>query len=560
MNLLRRFLTGALLAAFILSGCQPVSPAPLPTPAPTQTAAPVHPTPSLTPLPPTAVPASLWVSPEVPADLTAALGLSLPLSTAPQPEETSYRLELDGETPLAIWTYALAGPFATYTDSISTADLLAFWRTGTSPVTELRRLVTEPSTAALLTRAWGQPSAPVASLPAEALLSALWDEPGTWAVIPFASLTPQMKVIALEGSSPLRKDFTEKGYPLSFTFGLTPPASAPDEAPVALPTALLRNRDPAKLATVLLTGVTALVRGTAALMEYAGMDYPASEIGPVLQDADILHISNEIPFASNCPSPYPWERGLVFCSQARYIELLEHIGTDVVELSGDHFADWGDEAMHFTLELYAERGWPVYGGGSTAEEAMKPVYFEVNGNRLAFIGCNYKSPGYATASATRPGAVHCDPAWLHPLITQVKNEGYLPIVTFQDEEYYEYIVRPDIQEHFTGAAEAGAVIVSGSQAHQPHAIELPQGTFLHYGLGNLFFDQVVTDEATRWAFLDRHVFYDGRHIGTELITIFFVDLAKSRFTTPQERLNLLHKVFAASGWPAEPPPEIPNDP
>ena len=72
-------------------------------------------------------------------------------------------------------------------------------------------------------------------------------------------------------------------------------------------------------------------------------------------------------------------------------------------------------------------------------------------------------------------------------------------------------------------AEAGAVIVTGSQAHQPHAFEFERGSFLHYGLGNLFFDQTNQGEPPRTAFIDRHVFYDGRHISTELLTIYFVD-------------------------------------
>jgi poly-gamma-glutamate synthesis protein (capsule biosynthesis protein) len=315
----------------------------------------------------------------------------------------------------------------------------------------------------------------------------------------------------------------------------------------AAPLLASANRDPGKLTTVILTGVTALVRGTAVMMELKGMDYPAQDIGPILRQADILHINNEVPFAKNCPAPYPWP-GLVFCSQERYIQLLETVGTDVVELAGDHFADWGPDAMHFTLDLYRQRGWPVYGGGENIDQAKQPLYLENNGNKIAFIGCNYKAVGYATASKTNPGAVHCDPAWLYPAIRAAKAKGYLPIVTFQHEEYYEYIARPKLQTDFRGVAQAGAIIVSGSQAHQPHAFELQPDAFLHYGLGNLFFDQFGTDEATRWGFLDRHVIYNGKHIGTEEISIVFVDLARARLATPDERHRMLEKVFTASGW------------
>ena len=69
-----------------------------------------------------------------------------------------------------------------------------------------------------------------------------------------------------------------------------------------------------------------------------------------------------------------------------------------------------------------------------------------------------------------------------------------------------------------------------------------------YGLGNLFFDQIGVSEDTARALIARHTFYDGRHISTELFTIIFVDYARPRFMTLQERLVLLLKVFEGSGW------------
>ena len=125
--------------------------------------------------------------------------------------------------------------------------------------------------------------------------------------------------------------------------------------------ALFSNRDEQKMTTLVTTGVTALVRATAWDLERKGLTYAAEVIGPLLRGADLLHISNEVPFAEDCPPPNPGQRNLIFCSDARYIALLEDIGTDVVELTGDHFNDWSRDAMLFTLELYQERGWPYYG-------------------------------------------------------------------------------------------------------------------------------------------------------------------------------------------------------
>jgi poly-gamma-glutamate synthesis protein (capsule biosynthesis protein) len=97
-------------------------------------------------------------------------------------------------------------------------------------------------------------------------------------------------------------------------------------------------------------------------------------------------------------------------------------------------------------------------------------------------------------------------------------------------------------------AEAGADIVSGSQAHQPQAMEFLNGSFIHYGLGNLFFDQYGLCEACEKGLIDRHVFYEGRFISTELLPIQFVDYARSRPMTDDEANVLFHTLFNASGW------------
>ena len=68
-----------------------------------------------------------------------------------------------------------------------------------------------------------------------------------------------------------------------------------------------------------------------------------------------------------------------------------------------------------------------------------------------------------------------------------RTQGYLPIVTFQYKEGYSPQVMPWQENDFRGVAEAGAAIVSGSQSHVPMEMEFYKGSFIHYGLGNLFF-------------------------------------------------------------------------
>jgi poly-gamma-glutamate synthesis protein (capsule biosynthesis protein) len=206
--------------------------------------------------------------------------------------------------------------------------------------------------------------------------------------------------------------------------------------------------------------------------------------------------------------------------------------------------------------MYDDLGWPYYGGGTNADEARLPILLEHNGNKIAFMGCNVgcqvknEIPCNAIATDNHPGAAQCDFNWISDEISRLRDDGYLVIFTFQHREYYTYTAQPNLVYDFGQVAAAGASIVSGSQAHQPHGFAFDDDAFIHYGLGNLFFDQFhfCAGYACDDAFIDQHVFYDGQYISTELITIRFADLARPRLMTPEERSRFLEIIFNASGW------------
>jgi len=472
-------------------------------------------------------------------------------------DDADIRLDISATDPLFIWTYCLVGPFSSLNESVSSGDLLAFWEGDADAWPDASKVYIDGSVKAVFEKIWGLASGQtIAESSASTILTDVWESENAFAIIPFESLEPQWKVIAIDGISPIDKSFEPEKYILNVPFGMAGDQQISNNFTAQLIAASsesypIRNRNPEKMTTVAMTGVTALVRGTAYVMEKSGYTYPAIDVGDILRTADILHISNEIPFTQTCPNPFAdaqKDENLVFCSKPAYIQLLEAIGTDVVEVTGDHFRDWGPEAMLQTLSLYDERGWQYYGGGINFNDGIQPALFEHNGNKIAFLGCNAKPKGYATAGEDYPCAVHCDFPVMADEIKKVADEGYAPIFTFQHIEYYSYKRNDALVEDFQAMADAGAVIVSGSQAHQPHAFEFYKTSYLHYGLGNLFFDQYKEGFAQRQSFIDQHIFYDGKHISTKLITLMFIDLARPRLMTDDERIDLLQIVFSASGW------------
>jgi len=507
------------------------------------------PTPEPSPLP--ADPSqSVWLAPYLPPGIKEQISLPGGINIVNDPSNAAAHLSVGDEATLTTWLYALVAPYPTITDQVLKRDLLQSWQGNPPGPFSGQPLFLDQHTLDVLSAWWGEPApSAVQVIPTRELLEKAWDQRPSWGIIPFETLEPGWKVLAVENQSPLRRNFDPGDYALSIPFSFLGDSEIIEQ--VLLNSNLpASNRDPDLLTTVAVTGVTALVRATAFTMHRNGITYPAQDIGEILRSADITHISNEIPFTVDCPFPNPVQESLRFCSRPEYIELLEEVGTDIVELTGDHFGDWGPGAMRYTLEMYEDRDWDYYGGGYDRKDARKARVIEHNGNHIAFIGCNGKGGGYATASDNQPGAVACDFNWLKEEISRLTSEGNQVIATFQHFEYYTYFPQPDQQRDFRALAEAGAAVVSGSQAHQPQGLEFHKNAFIHYGLGNLFFDQYhfCTDYACDDGFIDMHFFYDGEYLGNELLTIVFEDYARPRLMTPEERGILLNKVFSASGW------------
>ena len=542
-----------LLSACGAAAMQPISNTPSMEPSTAITQAPTI-TPTIpTPEPTrTTQPPAVWIDPRLPVEILQSFGNSPTVIRVGSKEEALLSLTIDTEEPLSTWIYALAAPFATVTDDVSTESLVAFWKG--NAVFPASALVMPPAIFDSLKARYGSPLGDARPLAEEDLLTFCQSHQNAWAILPFEKLEPQWKVISLDGNSPIHKDFTSEKYPLivqiGWDEGMRPltetETQLAEEAIQSIPTT---NRQADRLTTVILTGVTAMTRATGKEMELYGVLSPAVSIGELMREADIAHVSNEVPFATNCPPPqWQQEIDLVFCSDDKYIDLMREIGTDVVELTGDHFSDYGPEAMYHTLEMYKKEGWSYYGGGKDISEAKQPLKITHNGNKIAFLGCNAKAPGYATASETNPGALHCDMDEIVEQIKTLKDEGYQVIFTFQHQEIYRWNPTEQMIADFHRVADAGAAIVSGSQAHQPHLVEFYGNSLIHYGLGNLFFDQLGWSEDTDKAFLDRHIFYDGKYLGVELITVQFFNWSTPTLMTPEARAVMLQKFFTESGF------------
>lgn len=486
---------------------------------------------------------SIWLSPNLPGQAREQILHAWPGLVTSSSAKAQVQVEIGGgssssasQKRVGEWVYALAVPFFQPVLHVTFDDLQQAWK-GKAPATPLWMT---SETLEIFKAWWGPPAAGMVRVEtAGDLLQKAWNEKAAWALVPFEQLDPRWRVLRVDEQSPFDPQFSISIYPLSVPIVATGNLSA-------FPYFTVANYDRNHLTVLAMSGVTALARRTAELMNEKGVLYPATSIDQWLQSADLTHISNEVSFNEACPPSKAALREALFCSSPDYIRLLDAVGTDIIELTGNHNLDRGEAAYFYSLELYRQRGWRTYGGGANLEEAQRPLFIEHHGNRLVFLGCNMAGPEIAWAGKAKPGAAPCDFDALTSRVAALSQAGYLPVVTLQAFETEDYRPAPMQQPNsFVRLAEAGAVVVSGSQAHVPQGFQFVGDRFIHFGLGNLFFDQTDTS-LTRQATIDRHIFYEGHYLGVELLPIHIVEYGRPMPMNDDEAQHFLETLFHAS--------------
>ena len=474
---------------------------PSPTPTPTQTPSPM-PTPSPTPtatVPPTVTPTPSPTSPYLPGSLTVALAanvpdtyvspvfgtltqvrsvstgswLKRPLHVLSEVEGASAQVKMMPLTdmadsdfaPLTEKYYAVVVPFDTVQDDISLRELELRWQG-----IESAPLFFTQEAADDLASVLGVQRVPALSTQSWHTLFANTSQP--LGILPFEQLDPSFKVLTIDGVNVLDNNLVATDYPLAVGLSVAGTGASIVAEKLRPVIGTQTNRDPNRLTTLVMTGVTAMTRGTARRMELYGDDYPARVISGTLAAADITHISNEVPFLDDCVvNDTP--NNLRMCSHTDYWATLAAVGTDIVGLSGNHVNDFGRRGARRSIGWYRENNIPIYGSGLNVTEACAPLLWEHNDNTFAFIAALAFGPDFAWATEELPGACYYYDQ-KEELLASIRNlTEIVDVVAVElqfEESYNPYPLSYQVRE-FREIRAAGAELMTGVQSHVPQAWE-----------------------------------------------------------------------------------------
>ena len=366
------------------------------------------------------------------------------------------------------------------------------------------------------------------------LFNALWRDKRSFTLLPANELRLPLRVLWVD-DLPVVDQLDS--YPLVFVSGFP-------------------NFSPNKLTRITLSGTTALARHTLHAIDAIGAERAASGIRDYVRRSDFFQITNEASMAPGCP-----ELDIVgmagsnysMCMKPEHAEIFDLLDVDVVDLTGNHINDFGYDPLLRTLDHFEQRGVALVGGGRDPRAAREALILERNSSSIGWIACNEVGPAFAYANddsnslfGRRPGAAACERNWLREALAVLSAEVDVVLLTIQYREFDRFTPTDGQKFAYRTFAEWGADIVVGTAEHKPMTYEFyptdrGETAFIHYGLGNLFFDQLPW--GNRRFFLDTLYIYDGRLLTAEVFPGIIDERARPRLLSGDDRFNFLHFMF-----------------
>ncbi len=356
---------------------------------------------------------------------------------------------------------------------------------------------------------------------AAAVQEQLLADPLAVGVLPLSDTGPGLRLLPVEGVHPLSglvaRCATRGEATQSAAWGegtsLLLPVSAPDSADPE------HRFDPHEVRSVLLTGTSLLGEG----MADEGGGKPATlveDIATVTQAADVTHLSVENLLRESCQQDLKKWR---FCYDAPWLEALDRLGVDVVDLTGNHLLDWKQADQLRTIEAYRERDLAIFGGGEDLERAMAPAVVTIRGLRIGFTGINRLNTASVGAAPGRPGPLLAVQDQEEKALAQAALASDVFFATYQGGYEFSADPWPDMVRYAERAVAAGALGVAGVHAHAPMGVEVRGPALVAYGLGNFLFHHPVSTiprrGITETGVLLRTTLYGRRVVATTLLPI-----------------------------------------
>lgn len=244
-----------------------------------------------------------------------------------------------------------------------------------------------------------------------------------------------------------------------------------------------------------------------------------------MQAADVMCLNNEFTYSTG-GSPMDG-KAYTFRAAPERVEVLKELGVDVVKLANNHVYDYGREALLDTFTTLEDAGIAYMGAGRNLEEAMKPVYFEIDGKTVAFVAASRAEKNKMTPQATgeKPGILRCyDTELFQQVIAEADASADFVLAYVHWGTEYSYELEEAQLTTGKEYLDAGADVVIGAHSHCLQGMEYYDGKPIIYSLGNYWFNEKTLDTML----IDLHFYGDD---GEQNLEVKVLPGVQSNYTT-----------------------------
>ena len=214
----------------------------------------------------------------------------------------------------------------------------------------------------------------------------------------------------------------------------------------------------------------------------------------IMNKADYTCVNNEFTYSTRGQALNG--KAWTFRANPDRVKYLKEMGVDLALLANNHVYDYGKDAMLDTLDTLTEAGVSHFGAGANLEEAMKPVYVELDGKTVAFVAASRAEKYKMTPQATdeEPGILRCyDPALFIEVIKEARANADFVVACVHWGTERSTVLEQAQLDTARQYIDAGADMIVGSHSHCLQGMEYYNGKPIIYSLGNFWFDEYYED-------------------------------------------------------------------
>jgi poly-gamma-glutamate synthesis protein (capsule biosynthesis protein) len=216
-----------------------------------------------------------------------------------------------------------------------------------------------------------------------------------------------------------------------------------------------------------------------------GPAYPWQGLESLLQGADLAVANLEGVLTVQ---GQPLDKPYLIRAHPRWGQTLVEGGLDVVTLANNHALDYGPGGLEETLGVLSDLGIAAVGAGLSAEDALRPALFKVDGVQIAVLGYAAARWNGSVDVPTTDRIAWAEVEAVETSVRAVRDEADVVVVLLHAGTEYAAEPSPDQVAVAHVAVEAGADLVVGHHPHVTQTVERYRQGLIVYSLGDALFD------------------------------------------------------------------------